>query len=127
MEQRSVGFRTVQVWKLFSRFVKSNVRSPIAFAGRAVLTALLVSFVCVAYIGARNRDQENVLNYLWAIMWVQQLPAFLCIGAVPTFAREHACFRKEVPLIWGGIQQEATGKWGLRDRILIDMFELFSG
>lgn len=86
----------IQVWKLFSRFVKSNVRSPIAFAGRAVLTALLVSFVCVAYIGARNRDQENVLNYLWAIMWVQQLPAFLCIGAVPTFAREHACFRKEV-------------------------------
>eukprot|EP00435_Cladocopium_sp_Y103_P073185 s164_g42.t1 len=85
----------IQVWKLFSRFVKSNVRSPIAFAGRAVLTALLVSFVCVAYIGARDRDQENVLNYLWAIMWVQQLPAFLCIGAVPTFAREHACFRKE--------------------------------
>ena len=26
---------------------------------------------------------------------VQQLPAFLCIGAVPNFAREHSCFRKE--------------------------------
>jgi len=86
----------MQVWKLFSRFVKSNFRSPIAFAGRAVLTALLVTFVCIAYIGARERNQESVLNYLWAMMWVQQLPAFLCIGAVPTFAREHACFRKEV-------------------------------
>lgn len=30
-------------------------------------------------------------------MWVQQLPAFLCIGAVPNFAREYSCFRKEAP------------------------------
>lgn len=86
----------MQVWKLFARFVRGNIRNPIAFGGRAVLTAVLVTFVCAAYIGARERDQENVLNYLWAIMWVQQLPAFLCIGAVPNFAREYACFRKEV-------------------------------
>ncbi|CAE7583898.1 abcG22 [Symbiodinium natans] len=85
-----------QVGKLFLRAVRSNLRNPIAFAGRAALTALLVSFVCVAYLGARKRNQENVLNYLWAVMWVQQLPAFLCIGAVPNFAREHRCFRKEV-------------------------------
>ncbi|OLP77898.1 ABC transporter G family member 22 [Symbiodinium microadriaticum] len=85
-----------QVGKLFLRAVRSNIRNPTAFAGRALLTALLVSFVCMAYLGARKRNQENVLNYLWAVMWVQQLPAFLCIGAVPNFAREHSCFRKEV-------------------------------
>ncbi|CAJ1434077.1 unnamed protein product [Effrenium voratum] len=85
-----------QVWKIFLRFVRSNLRNPLAFGGRCVLTCLLVAFVCVAYIGARKRDQANVLNYLWATMWVQQLPAFLCIGAVPNFAREHACYRKEV-------------------------------
>jgi hypothetical protein len=29
-------------------------------------------------------------------MWMQQLPSFLCVGAVPGFAHEFACFRKEV-------------------------------
>ena len=59
-----------QVWKLLGRFLKSHCRDPIAFGGRAILTAVLVSFVCVAYIGARKRTQESVLNYLWAMMWV---------------------------------------------------------
>lgn len=102
---------------------------------------MLVSFVCIAYIGARTRDQEpadssqdvqHTCNAKLHVIGagecaelpvghhvgrepfkarialgtckrkkseseVQQLPAFLCIGAVPTFAREHTCFRKEVP------------------------------
>jgi len=85
-----------QVWKLFTRAIRSNSRNPIAFGGRVLLTALFVSFISVAYLGARERNQENVLNYLWAVMWVQQLPAFLCIGAVPNFAREYLCYQKEV-------------------------------
>jgi hypothetical protein len=59
------------------------------------LSSFTVAFVSVAYFGARQRVQRQVLDRVWAVMWLQQLPAFLCVGAVPNFAREYACYRKE--------------------------------
>eukprot|EP00442_Polarella_glacialis_P025588 CAMPEP_0115058150 /NCGR_PEP_ID=MMETSP0227-20121206/6177_1 /TAXON_ID=89957 /ORGANISM="Polarella glacialis, Strain CCMP 1383" /LENGTH=768 /DNA_ID=CAMNT_0002443079 /DNA_START=169 /DNA_END=2471 /DNA_ORIENTATION=- len=85
-----------QVWKLVLRSVRNNSRDPMAFGGRILMTSCMVAFVSLAYLGARERNQDNVLNYMWAVMWVQQLPAFLCIGAVPSFLREHLCYQKEV-------------------------------
>jgi hypothetical protein len=60
------------------------------------LSSFTVAFVSVVYFGARQRVQRQVLDRVWAVMWLQQLPAFLCVGAVPSFAREYACYRKEV-------------------------------
>jgi hypothetical protein len=60
------------------------------------LSSFTVGFVSVSYLGARQRGQGQVLDRVWAVMWRQQLPAFLCVGAVPNFAREYACYRKEV-------------------------------
>lgn len=36
------------------------------------------------------------MDRLWVVMWIQQLPGFLCVGAVPAFARDYACYRREV-------------------------------
>lgn len=80
---------------LAERTLRGNLRNPIAFLGRAALSSLTVAFVAFAYLGARDHDQEAVIDRIWAVMWMQQLPAFLCVGAVTTFGREYACFKKE--------------------------------
>ncbi|CAK0810094.1 unnamed protein product [Prorocentrum cordatum] len=85
-----------QVQLLYMRALKSHVRSPIAFVGRVALSCSLVSFVMFAYSGARQRAQTQILDRVWALVWLQQLPAFLCVGAVPKFTSEHGCYRKEV-------------------------------
>jgi hypothetical protein len=81
---------------LYIRALRSHARSPIAFIGRVALSCSLVSFVMFAYSGARQRTQTQILDRVWALVWLQQLPAFLCVGAVPKFTSEHGCYRKEV-------------------------------
>jgi len=85
-----------QVRSIVSRALRGHLRNPIAFGGRLALSSALVALVCFAYTGARERTQKQVLDRLWALNWVLQLPAFLCVGAVPNFACEYACYRKEV-------------------------------
>lgn len=38
---------------------------------------------------------SGVLDRVFLVMFVQQLPAFFCVGAVPRFSQEYLCFRKE--------------------------------
>eukprot|EP00928_Gymnodinium_smaydae_P062204 TRINITY_DN4611_c0_g2_i2.p1 TRINITY_DN4611_c0_g2~~TRINITY_DN4611_c0_g2_i2.p1 ORF type:complete len:663 (+),score=36.44 TRINITY_DN4611_c0_g2_i2:223-1989(+) len=90
------SFASTQLRHLFYRSLKGNTRNPAAFIGRLIMSSFMVAFVSVAYSGARNRTQEEVLDRMWVCMWIQQLPAFFCVGAVPSFARESLCFRKEV-------------------------------
>merc|ERR1719449_540581 len=85
-----------EVQFLFVRTVRGNLRNPLAFFGRLAATALMVALVSVTYLGTRQRIQSQIVDRLWAVLWMQHLAAFLCIGAVPAFTQEFACFRKEV-------------------------------
>jgi len=73
-----------------------NLRNPFAYIGRILCTSFFITLVSVAYIGARERNQDEVLSRVWAVVWMHMLPSFLCIGAVPTFSFEAACLKKEI-------------------------------
>jgi hypothetical protein len=74
----------------------ANIRNPVAFIGRIVVSALSVVAVSVAYLGVRERSQTQALDRINLVLWMEFLPAFLCVGAVPLFSHEYSCFRKEV-------------------------------
>jgi len=86
----------VQVCVLFARCCRGAIRNPLSFFGRIIVSCFSVAFVSFAYLGVRQRSQEQVLDHVYLTMWLQQLPAFLCVGAVPAFSREYLCFHKEV-------------------------------
>merc|ERR1711976_901716 len=86
----------LQIQRLTIRLLRVNTRCPQAFLGRVLCTCLANVFAAFAYFGARDRTQDEVLQRIWFIMWMQMLPAFLCIGAVPLFAEEFLVLRKEV-------------------------------
>jgi len=64
--------------------------------GRILFGSMGIAVISIAYWQARNRNQEDVLDRIWVVMWLQQLPAFLVIGTIPTFALESLCLRKEM-------------------------------
>jgi len=55
-----------------------------------------VAFIMFAYLEARARRQEDVLDRIWAVMWLQQFPSFLVVGTIPSFVQEGVCVRREL-------------------------------
>jgi len=85
-----------QVRLIAVRALRGHLRDPAAVGGRAAISGAVVAVVCATYAGARERTQEQVLDRLWALNFVLLLPSFLCVAAVPAFAGQHACYRREV-------------------------------
>jgi len=69
-----------QVWVLVHRMALSYMRDPGAYIGRAVLYVTMSIIFGVIYVGA-EREQEHVLDYLFAIAWGMATPSYMAVSA----------------------------------------------
>mmetsp|Transcript_7412 Transcript_7412/g.18059 ORF Transcript_7412/g.18059 Transcript_7412/m.18059 type:complete len:662 (-) Transcript_7412:356-2341(-) len=84
-----------QVFVLCQRMFKSYTRDPGAYIGRAVLYTMMSIIFGIIYLGAREKNQENVLNILFAIAWGMATPSYMAVMIMPVFTYESATFTKE--------------------------------
>lgn len=78
------------------RAMVGHYRNPAVLLGRTLFGAASVAFIAFAYCAARSMGQEDILDRVWMVMWLQQLPGFLVVGTIPAFAHEGLCVRREL-------------------------------
>jgi len=83
-----------QIRVLCERTWISYMRDPGAYMGRAVLYVMMSIIFGVIYLGA-DREQNHVLDYLFAIAWGMATPSYMAVMIMPVFSIETAVFDKE--------------------------------
>mmetsp|Transcript_4830 Transcript_4830/g.7162 ORF Transcript_4830/g.7162 Transcript_4830/m.7162 type:complete len:635 (+) Transcript_4830:110-2014(+) len=83
-----------QVFILCQRMFYSYMRDPGAYIGRGILFTNMSIIFGIIYLGA-ERDQEHVLDYLFAIAWGMATPSYMATMIMPVFTFETATFNKE--------------------------------
>jgi hypothetical protein len=62
------GFAT-QLTVMLRRHACLAYRDPTLYTGRILLYFIMSSFFAIVYVGARDLEQQQVLNHMWIIIW----------------------------------------------------------
>jgi|AntAceMinimDraft_5_1070358.scaffolds.fasta_scaffold34947_2 hypothetical protein len=69
-----------QTTALIKRHMKLTIRDPTMYTGRMLMFMFACSFFAVIYIKSRDREQDQIFNKLWLVVWLLSVPS--CLGGV---------------------------------------------
>ena len=78
------------------RQCKVVVTDPMVYMGRAIGFIFICSFFAVIYIEARHREQSQLMNRLFFLMWLMGVPTSMGVVAVYVFSDEFKTIEKEI-------------------------------
>jgi len=85
----------MQVCLLARRSLRGQLRNPMGIVARITLASLVIVIICLAYLETREKNQAQVPSCVYVIVWIFLLPPYFCIGVLPLFLQEAACYKKE--------------------------------
>eukprot|EP00752_Nemacystus_decipiens_P009950 g8873.t1 len=87
------GFRPLPA--LITRAVLNSIRDPAAYALRLVLYMFMSFFLGSVYYQVEN-TQEDILNRVFLILWINAFNSYMDMAAIPIFGQEKDAVVKEV-------------------------------
>ncbi len=78
------------------RQCKIVVTDPMVYLGRGLGFIFITSFFAVIYIESRHRDQTQLMNRLFFLMWLMGVPTSMGVVAVYVYSDEFKTIEKEV-------------------------------
>ena len=78
------------------RQCKIVLTDPMVYAGRGLGFICICAFFAVIYIEARKREQSQLMNRLFFLMWLMGVPTSMGVVAVYVFNEEFKTIEKEV-------------------------------
>ena len=71
-------------------------KDPVPYIGRSIIFLIGNLYFSAVYIRARNRNQDQVLNRFWIIVWYLCVPTQIAVVAVYTYNSEFNSIKKEI-------------------------------
>jgi len=87
--------RCVEVAVLFKRMLVLAVRDPTVYLSRIVCFLVACSFFSVVYLKSRDREQSQVFNRIWLMIWHMGVPSCMSLVACLGYNIEFAAVRRE--------------------------------
>eukprot|EP00039_Didymoeca_costata_P007507 m.100634 g.100634 ORF g.100634 m.100634 type:complete len:545 (+) comp13715_c1_seq2:2-1636(+) len=85
-----------QINVMLRRHTNIALRDPMLYLGRCLIFLMTCAFFSIIYIEQRQRDQDQVLNKVWLIIWFVGVPTNMGVIAVWAYNSEFKAIRREV-------------------------------
>ena len=77
-----------QISVMMSRHAKLVYMDPVLYIGRAIIFLISNLYFALVYVKAREREQDQVTNKMWLIVWFIGVPANMGVVAVYAYNAE---------------------------------------
>mmetsp|Transcript_76097 Transcript_76097/g.217263 ORF Transcript_76097/g.217263 Transcript_76097/m.217263 type:complete len:394 (+) Transcript_76097:76-1257(+) len=85
-----------QIKVMMNRHGKLVYMDPVLYIGRAIIFLVANIYFALVYIKARDRNQDQVTNRMWLVIWMMGVPANMSVVAVYAYNAEFNSVRKEI-------------------------------
>ena len=87
--------KLLQLYYVFKRQIYIILKDPMVYSGRALMYLIMCVFFAVIYVHSRVRDQNQIFDRLWILIWFMGTPTSLGVVAVYAFNEEYKTILKE--------------------------------